>query len=447
MRLQHAFGGVNMKNRTLLASLLVLTGASVLAAPVLGQEPANEGRNGALKVYLECAARGCDRNHIRTEVDFVNWMVDVADSEVHLIITSESTGSGQRYRLDFIGREEFVDNDDHLTFSYSNTDSDDYRVQGLTGVIAVGVARYAVLAGQIGPFEVGDTGSDEGAILDAPPGLQGDVDDPWDYWVFNVGGNIDYESEESEKSQNLRGNFSARRTTDIWNLSVSGYVSFSEDKYDLSDGSTYEDKRDDWNSNGRAFYSLADRWSLGLEAGANSSTRNNTELGAQAGAGLEYSFHPYEDWTRKRMTMQGLIYARYYDYEYITIYDQTTETVWEASLRWNLGLRQPWGTANFNATAEAFLHNPTEFYRLSAGGRLSIRIFRGLNWNIDGNISKVKDQIYLSAEELSDEEIFLQRRQLPTDYSFEVSTGFSFTFGSIYNNVVNNRFGGSGRGH
>lgn len=44
-------------------------------------------------------------------------------------------------------------------------------------------------------------------------------------------------------------------------------------------------------------------------------------------------------------------------------------------------------------------------------------------------------------EDIADEDVLLQRRQLGTE--FEV--GFSFTFGSVTNNVVNPRMG-SGRG-
>ena len=59
---------------------------------------------------------------------------------------------------------------------------------------------------------------------------------------------------------------------------------------------------------------------------------------------------------------------------------------------------------------------------------------------IDGNIGWVQDQIYLSAEGASDEEALLQLQQLDTDFQYGVSVGFSFQFGSIFNNVVNNRF-------
>ena len=38
------------------------------------------------------------------------------------------------------------------------------------------------------------------------------------------------------------------------------------------------------------------------------------------------------------------------------------------------------------------------------------------------------------------EEILLRLRQLATDYSYYTSVGFSYRFGSAFNNVVNPRF-------
>ena len=141
------------------------------------------------------------------------------------------------------------------------------------------------------------------------------------------------------------------------------------------------------------------------------------------------------------MTVQAVIHGKYYDYEELTQFEKMTETVAEGALRWGLGFRQPWGTANVNAAAEALMHDPTKLYRLSFGGLLSIRIARGLSWNVGGNISRIRDQIYIPFEDLSEEDVLQGRRQLPTDSRLSINTGFSFTFGSIYNNVVNNRFG------
>jgi hypothetical protein len=232
----------------------------------------------------------------------------------------------------------------------------------------------------------------------------------------------------------------------MWKISVTGRGSYTDVNGQYSSGTPYSDIRKEGSSDARVFYSLAERWSVGIEAGASTSTRNNQDLGAQVGTGVEYSFFPYRDWTRRRMTLQALIYAHYFDYEELTQFNKMSETLPEGSLKWAIGFRQPWGTATVNASADAYLNDPMNLYRLSFGGRLSIRIARGLEWNVGGNISRIRDQIYIPLEDLSDEDILLGRRQLPTNSQLSINTGFSFTFGSIYNNVVNNRFGFSGGG-
>jgi len=432
-----------MEKKLILAALLL--GGALLPAGAFGQQEGEGARAGALSVFLECAARGCESSHYRTEITYVNWVRDVQDSQVHVIMTSSGTGSGDQYLLDFIGRGELQGEDDRLTYSHSDTDTDFQRSQGLTGVLAVGLAHYSLLIGQPVQFTV-STPVEEDRRMDLPPGLQGEVEDPWDYWVFNVGGDVDFEDEDRRDEKRYSANLSANRTTEMWKISISGRGSYSDVVGQYSSGDTYEDVRREGSLDARVFYSLAERWSTGFETGASTSTRNNQDLGARIGTGLEYSFFPYRDWTRRRMTAQLLVYARYFDYEEETQFNKMSETVMEGSLRWSLGFRQPWGTANINATAEGYLHNPKTFHRLSFGGRLSIRIARGLEWNVGGDISRIRDQIYLPLAELSDEDVLLGRRQLQTNSRLSINTGFSFRFGSIYNNVVNNRFGFSGGG-
>jgi hypothetical protein len=71
----------------------------------------------------------------------------------------------------------------------------------------------------------------------------------------------------------------------------------------------------------------------------------------------------------------------------------------------------------------------------------SLRIVKGLTFNIYGSIALVHDQVSLPLGDISLEELLLQRRMQATDYSYYTSFGFTYTFGSIYNNVVNPRFG------
>ena len=49
----------------------------------------------------------------------------------------------------------------------------------------------------------------------------------------------------------------------------------------------------------------------------------------------------------------------------------------------------------------------------------------------------------LPKEGATEEEILLHQRQLATQYDYFASVGLRYTFGSIYSNVVNPRFGGN----
>ena len=77
---------------------------------------------------------------------------------------------------------------------------------------------------------------------------------------------------------------------------------------------------------------------------------------------------------------------------------------------------------------------------MSLRGDVSFRIVRGLSLNAGANASWVEDQIYLSAGGEVDEEILLNLITRASAFNYGINVGFSYRFGSIYNNVVNNRF-------
>jgi hypothetical protein len=58
----------------------------------------------------------------------------------------------------------------------------------------------------------------------------------------------------------------------------------------------------------------------------------------------------------------------------------------------------------------------------------------------------VHDQISLAKSSLTLQEIYQQQREFAKSYSYWGSFGLTFSFGSIYNNIVNARFGNQGSG-
>ena len=72
---------------------------------------------------------------------------------------------------------------------------------------------------------------------------------------------------------------------------------------------------------------------------------------------------------------------------------------------------------------------------------IQIRIIKGLSFRIFGSIARVNDQLSLLKGELSEADVLLRLQELETAYEFDASFGITYTFGSIYNNIVNPRFG------
>src|SRR5690606_21410457 len=69
-------------------------------------------------VFLDCQTHGCDNTHIRNEIRFVNWMRDRVDADVHVMVTSQSTGGGgSRYIVSMTGTRRFMGDSIDIDFS------------------------------------------------------------------------------------------------------------------------------------------------------------------------------------------------------------------------------------------------------------------------------------------------------------------------------------------
>ncbi len=83
--------------------LLVLTFALVFA-PLVGASALQTNGQSRPNVFFDCDGRNCNDQYYRTEIDWVNWVRNREVADVHVIMTSLTTGSGGReYRLDFLG--------------------------------------------------------------------------------------------------------------------------------------------------------------------------------------------------------------------------------------------------------------------------------------------------------------------------------------------------------
>jgi hypothetical protein len=92
------------------------------------------------------------------------------------------------------------------------------------------------------------------------------------------------------------------------------------------------------------------------------------------------------------------------------------------------------------AELSQYLHDRTK-YRLQVEGDVSLRLARGLSLSIEGSASRVRDQLSLPLRGATPEEVLLRLRELQSGFSVGFDIGIRYSFGSIFNNIVNPRFG------
>ena len=390
----------------------------------------------ALTVFLDCD--DCDEDYIRTEIAFVDYVRDRKEAQVHLLITTQRTGGGREFTLTFIGREVFAGVNDTLRYVSSNTDTDDERRAGLVRTIKLGLVRYVARTPMAALLDVR---FEEGAT---PAGQTTPENDPWNFWVFRVGTNGSFNAEESTDFLRLSGNLSANRVTEDWKIQLSANGNYRRSNFDLGEETITSTNRNG-SFNGLVARSLGGQWAVGGFASVSTSSFNNTDLSITVAPALEYNLFPYAESTRREFRLTYRLNFRAFDYEEVTVFDKTSEQLLQQAFEAGLEFRQPWGTAAGSFEVSNYLTDFREtlfdFYRVEVFGFVEMRLVRGLSIFVHASASRIRDQLFLPREEASEEDILLRNRRLPTSFEYNVSLGLSYTFGSIFNNVVNPRFG------
>jgi len=418
--------GMHAPGSLILTAVLLLLGRAATAQ----QAPQSTGRLQRLAVFLDCDR--CDFDHLRREVAFVDYVRDRRDAHVHVLITTRRPGAGgQEYSLDFIGLREFDGQRNRIVYTAGPTDTEDEERRGLVRALTAGLAPFAANTAMGARLLVTVDGAGEPA--------QEPVADPWNYWSFRASGNGRFFVEQLTQSYAAGASFVADRTTDALHVRLAASGRLAEDRFELSDSETVVSTTSDYVVEAAAVKSLdRSHWGLGGEVSGRRSTRLNQDLALRLRAAVEYSVFPYEESTRRRFTVLGLVGLAAFDYQEPTLFDRLEEKRVEIATETRITAVQPWGEVHVGFEAQAFADDLSQ-HRIELFGGLSLRIVRGLTLDVFGGLARIKDQIYLPAGDIPPEDILLRRRQLGTDFSAEMSVGVSYRFGSIFNNIVNPR--------
>jgi hypothetical protein len=396
--------------------------------------PAAVDSNAALNLFLDCRAPGCDFNYLRTELTWVNYVRDRTVAQVHVIATALGTGSGGlEVKLAFIGEKQFIGVDNEVKYNTERGASGDELRREFTRVLKLGLVQYMLAT----PF-----GRHLAVAYNAPANAaraQHDHD-PWNFWVFSIGANGGISGQSASNGRSASGSLYASRTTAEWKFRANANGSTSRNSYQLDDTTNYIALSHSYSGGAVLVRSVNDHLSFGGGFGINSSTTTNLDLALRVAPTVEYDFFKYDQYTRKRLVLSYSTGLDRYLYTDTTIYNQIRETRLDNQLSLAYATTQPWGGANAGISGSMYLSNTSENH-LSAYTGLSVRVARGLNLSYSFSYSRVRDQISLAKAAASDAEILLQLRQLATSYTYGGSFSLSYTFGSLFNNVVNPRFG------
>jgi hypothetical protein len=424
--------------RLALAASVLLLSATVRAqeAPPKPPPPA------PVRVFIDCQSASCDYDYFRTEIAFVDHVRDRKDADVHVLITGQSTGSGgSEYSLKFIGLGRFQGVDANMVYAASVDATSDQIRKALVQHLTLGLVRYAAESPAGARLSVRYTPET------AKAGSQGRQEgrDPWDFWVFRLSGNSYVNGEESTSSTSFYGSASANRTTEAWKINLSFSGDYSSSTYDLGEGETFTSITKSYYGSGRVVKSLGAHWAAAVSGQASRSTYSNQDLAVGGGGGVEYDLFPYAESTRRQLRFQWTGAVTSYDYTEETVFGKMSEIVPTHSAAVSLALKQPWGQVSASADFTQALNNLSQ-YRMGVYGGIDVRLFKGFSLEVSGDYSRVRDQRNLPKAGASDEEILVRMRELATGYRYFFSVGVSYSFGSIFNNVVNPRFGSSGGG-
>ncbi len=268
--------------------------------------------------------------------------------------------------------------------------------------------------------------------------------DPWNYWIFSLGANGSVEGQESDNEKQISVELSADRTTAAWKLDFNAEGEFGKESFVLEDDETFTASSRNIEANALAAKSLTDHWSAAAVGAL--PVEHLQQLRSPPAARRRHrvrrlpllrvdAAHSDADVHRRRGTRRLPRKPRSSVKDDESLMDHRFETT--------LGLQQPWGSASASFEMVQYL-TQTDKYRLSTFGSVEVRLFKGFSVEFSGEASRRRDQLSLRRGDATNEEILVRQRELATGYEYDFGFGISYSFGSIFNNVVNPRFRNAG---
>jgi hypothetical protein len=394
-------------------------------------------KNQNLRVYLDCQSY-CDKDYIKREIPFVDYVNDRFQSNIYILINSQTTGSGGRdYKLQFVGQENFKGVVDTLSYIRQSTATDDEDRQLMVQTIKMGLVKYIARTDKVKDLQI---------TYNNPGQTEGDSEseekDPWNLWVFNLRVNGFLNGDKNYSSNSFSTGASASRVTEEVKTTTSISYNLNENRFGEGEDAFRFTNRNYYGSN-TTVWSVTDHWSAGFYASAQKSDFGNYDSFLSLSPAVEYNLFPYSESNNHYVGFMYKVGPRYFDYKEETIFFETSELRFRQEISLDLSFNQKWGQISGSASFGHYFHD-FEKNRLSFSTFTDLRLYKGLSLTFNGYYAFQRDQLNIIKGDITNEDLLTRRRQLNSNFSFYTSFGIRYRFGSLFNNVVNPRFEGGG---
>ena len=434
----------SFRNSTLgwcLSSFALCLPAAVARAQTIPPTPApadtSHGRSDAIRAFLDCQGEtslGCSSEFFVLELPYVTWTRDRLFADVQFLVTTIRTGSGAfQYTVTALGRGRFAGRADTAVVNTLPNESEDGVRRKLSGNVALLLVPYVRTTSAAPRLRL---------VYDAPAnGKQAtptSVKDPWNFFVLQLQGNGFLQTESRQTFANMSADIRVRRITEQNALRFGWNQSVRYNRFEINDTTAVTNTIRNGAFFARVVKALGPRLSAGVLTSLGYSEFTNTELFWSAAPVIEYNLFPWKQATSRQVAISYGVGPRHYRWKEPTIFGRANEWRMQQELVIGSDVRQSWGSVNASARYSSYIPE-LKAWNLSLNGQTNLNVVKGLSFNVGGGASLIRDQIFLAARGQTPEQILTQRRALASNYNVFVFAGLSYSFGSIYNSVVNPR--------
>ncbi|MGQ9702260.1 MAG: hypothetical protein ACUVQT_07385, partial [bacterium] len=148
-----------------------------------------------------------DMDFIKTEIPYVNYVIDRRDADIYILITTQITaGKGTEFTLFFNGQKNFIGMNDTIRYVSLKSDSDDTIRRELAKRLKLGLVRYLTKTPIAEKLSINLI---EKKVTITPK-------DPWHNWVFNIGLNGFFNGQQKLNFNSLNATLSINKILRDW---------------------------------------------------------------------------------------------------------------------------------------------------------------------------------------------------------------------------------------